>query len=82
MEEENCSSSGLVKSYWPVCGWFMHKLLAGGVLTCLSMFGCCLLQAFDHGSGGPPACFGHVYAKTFDRRCADMFGHLCLFANI
>ena len=26
------------------------------------MFGCCL-QAFDLGSGGPLACFGHVYAK-------------------
>ena len=39
------------------------------------------LRAFDLGSGGPLACFGHVYTNMFDRRCTDMFGHVCLFGS-
>ena len=46
------------------------------MLTCLSVLGCCL-QSF----GGPLACFGRVYAKTFDGGGADRFGHVCFFAN-
>ena len=37
--------------------------------------------AFDFGSGGPLACFSHVFTNMFDRRCADMFGHVCLFGS-
>ena len=39
------------------------------------------LRAFDFGSGGPLACFSHVFTNMFDRRCADMFGHVCLFGS-
>ena len=39
------------------------------------------LRAFDFGSGGPLACFSHVLTNMFDRRCADMFGHVCLFGS-
>ena len=39
------------------------------------------LRAFDLDSGGPLACFGHVYTNMFDRRCTDMFGHVCLFGS-
>ena len=39
------------------------------------------LRAFDFGSGGPQACFSHVCTNMFDRRCADMFGHVCLFGS-
>ena len=37
--------------------------------------------AFDFGSGGPLACFSHVFTNMFDRRCADMFGHVCFFGS-
>ena len=39
------------------------------------------LRAFDFGSGGPLACFSHVFRNMFDRRCADIFGHVCLFGS-
>ena len=39
------------------------------------------LRAFDFGSGGPLVCFSHVFTNMFDRRCADMFGHVCLFGS-
>ena len=39
------------------------------------------LRAFDFGSGGPLAWFSHVCTNMFDRRCADMFGHVCLFGS-
>ena len=38
-------------------------------------------ELFDFGSGGPLACFSHVFTNMFDRRCADMFGHVCLFGS-
>ena len=32
-------------------------------------------------SGGPLASFSHVFTNMFDRRRADMFGHVCLFGS-
>ena len=60
--------------HWLVSVVFLQTCLTGGVLTCLRMFVC--LAQVAH-------CprFGHVYTNMFDRWCADMFGHVCLFGS-
>ena len=53
----------------------MVKVHTGMALSSLHMS----LRAFDFGSGGPLAWFSHVCTNMFDRLCAEMFGHVCLF---
>ena len=70
--------TGFLLCITAMVAWWICDIGTGMVLSSLHTS----LRAFDFGSGGPLACFSHVFTNMFDRRCADMFGMFVCLAQV